>query len=101
MKRFFTGEKVRQAHKLYPEEYFKQYWFNRPDSLGIKVIAKIKGSVQERSSAHHFWVSWSKKNLTKWTNRKNKPKLQNIPGFTWNCLVSVENRVGISRNFFN
>src|SRR4030043_2075988 len=52
IKHLFSPPKGVQPHKLYPKEYFKQYWFNEPDSKGIELVAKIKG--MSKKEAAHF-----------------------------------------------
>ena len=51
IKRLFVPAKGKYVHRLYPKEYFKQYWFNEPDSNGIKAVAKILG-VSKRKATH-------------------------------------------------
>ena len=34
-------------HGLNPEEYFKQFWFNRQDSDEIAIIAQLEGLTQK------------------------------------------------------
>ncbi len=60
IKRLFVPAKGVQPHKLYPEEYFRRFWFNRPDSNGIKVIARIK-EVSQKEAAHIIFVEGFKK----------------------------------------
>src|SRR5271157_4037762 len=54
VKRIFTAPKGVDAHARYPEEYFKQYWFNHQDSNGIAVIAQLEGLTQ-KATAH--WMA--------------------------------------------
>jgi hypothetical protein len=43
LKRFITGEKARDPYKLYPEEYFKQYWLSRHATNCLFIIARTRG----------------------------------------------------------
>lgn len=60
IKRLLLPEKGRYMHKLSPESYFCAYWFNEPDSNGIKVIARIK-EVSQKEAAHIIFVEGFKK----------------------------------------
>jgi len=54
VKRIFTAPKGMDAHARYPEEYFKQYWFNQQDSNGIAAVALLEGLTQ-KAVAH--WMA--------------------------------------------
>ena len=54
IKRIFVPAKGKDMHARYPEEYFKQYWFNHQDSDGIAVIAQLEGLTQ-KATAH--WMA--------------------------------------------
>jgi hypothetical protein len=51
IKRLFDRHKGIDAHKLYPEEYFKRYWFNETDSNGIKAVARME-VISKKAAAH-------------------------------------------------
>jgi hypothetical protein len=54
IKRVFVSAKGTDMHARYPEEYFKQYWFNHQDTNGITVIAQLEGLTQ-KDTAH--WMA--------------------------------------------
>ena len=54
IKRVFVPAKGTDMHGRYPEEYFKQFWFNHQDSDGIAVIAQLEGLTQ-KAVAH--WMA--------------------------------------------
>jgi len=53
IRRLFTGERVKQAHKLYPEEYYKQYWLSHGDANGVKAISRLSG-MNQKATLHYF-----------------------------------------------
>jgi hypothetical protein len=54
VKRIFTAPKGVDAHARYPEEYYKQFWFNHQDSDEIAIIAQVEGLTQ-KAVAH--WMA--------------------------------------------
>jgi hypothetical protein len=56
LKRILTGKKARDPHKLYPDEYYRQYWLRKPYSKGIDLIAKSK-RISKRAAVNEiiFW----------------------------------------------
>ena len=48
IRHLFTTEKRIQPYKLYADEYYKSYWFNKEISDGIDLVAAI-----ERISNNH------------------------------------------------
>ena len=54
IKRVFVPAKGTDMHARYPEEYYKQFWFNHQDSDEIAVIAKVEGMTQ-KAVAH--WMA--------------------------------------------
>ncbi len=53
IKRVFVRRKGKHPHKLYPEEYFKQYWLSRGDANGVKAIARLAG-MNQKAMLHQF-----------------------------------------------
>jgi hypothetical protein len=54
IKRVFVPAKGTDMHARYPEEYFKQFWFNHQDSDEIAIIAQVEGKTQ-KAVAH--WMA--------------------------------------------
>jgi hypothetical protein len=54
IKRVFAAPKGKDMHARYPEEYFKQFWFDHKDSDEIAIIAQVEGMTQ-KAVAH--WMA--------------------------------------------
>ena len=51
IKRLFAPKKGINAHKLYPMEYYKPFWFNKEDFDGLDFVARCE-RVSKKEAAH-------------------------------------------------
>lgn len=54
IKRLLVPAKGKDMHEHYPEEYYKQFWFDHKDSDEIAIIAQVEGMTQ-KAVAH--WMA--------------------------------------------
>ena len=52
IRRLLTRKKDKQAHKLYPEEYFCSYWLSHKTCNVITIIARLKGTSKKAAAEY-------------------------------------------------
>jgi intein-encoded DNA endonuclease-like protein len=69
---YFAPTKIVNAHELYPNEYYKHFYFNKPLCDGIELVAEIEKINKKKASQNLI-----KRGFSSWMGEKVKNHIDN------------------------
>ncbi len=76
IKGLFVHKKGIDPHKRYPDEYFWKCWFNKPLSIGIKLVAEVERKTKKATAQYLNELGFKYWMALKWQEDMDDPDTQ-------------------------